>query len=173
MQTVDAYDSIRAPASGSFSFCSNRIDGGRMIWLYPPSELREDSTMRIVNIQCATKGCGHSPFPMAASFIERAKRTHETFHCPAGHANFYPQESDEEVLKKKVKRLERNIRYLQDCNDRLESFSQRCPWPGCDFEAFPQNPFDLRGLKQHMRSAHGMPTMAEVLEAAEEVEAAG
>ena len=131
-----------------------------------------DVPMETELLQCATAGCGYSPFPVSTSFIQRARRTHETFHCPAGHSNYFPQKSDTEKLSERVRHLEGQLRRYEELQAKVSQLqdlrlrsSRLCPWPGCEFVASAGNDWDRRALRAHMRSSHGMPSMAEVEEA--------
>ena len=117
--------------------------------------------MEIVYEQCVYKGCGHSPFPMVKSYRKRCLKTHESFHCPAGHSMYFSGESDEEKLKKKVKRLERELSDAIWRRDALRRQVHRCPWIGCSFVANPVNDYDMRAMWSHLRQVHGMPTLAQ------------
>lgn len=128
-------------------------------------------------IQCPIKGCGHSPFPMSRAFVQRARRTHETFHCPAGHAQYFAGKSNEEKLRDELKIAKSElaiaksrIRDQEWKIKRLRRMTRRCPWIGCDFEANPTTDLDLRPMWSHLRAAHGMPTKAEVEAEIDEVE---
>lgn len=124
--------------------------------------------MEIILVQCATESCGHSPFPMAGAFINRAKKTHETFCCPAGHKNYYAGKTEEE---KTIERLKENNEYLQTEVKRLQRDrniqSRTCPWPECGFIASSGTPWDRRALWSHMRQVHGMPALYQILAEAE------
>ena len=131
-----------------------------------------DVPMETELLQCATAGCGHSPFPVSTSFIARARRTHETFCCPSGHRQWFPAKSDEQLLKERVRHLEGQLRGFEELRAQFSVFedlrkraSRLCPWPGCEFVASAGSEWDRRALRAHMRSAHGMPSMAEVEEA--------
>ena len=117
--------------------------------------------MEIVYEQCAYKGCGHSPFPMAKKFQDRCRRTHESFFCPGGHSLSYHGESEEEKLRKEVKILERQLEDACWKRDSLLRQLHRCPWIGCSFVARPVNDYDMRAMWSHLRQAHGMPTRVE------------
>ena len=113
---------------------------------------------------CSRKGCGHSPFPISVAFLKRARRTHETFYCPAGHSQWYPGESDIERLELKLKKAESSAAWFKAQADRN---TQKCPWVQCYFMGKT-----VDGLGTHLRAAHGMPTQAEVTED-DNMEAAG
>lgn len=117
--------------------------------------------MKTVEIQCCIARCGHSPFPMAESFYKRARKTHEYWHCPAGHSQHFTGETDEEKLERQVKSLRRQLESSQWNNDALRRQVHRCPWIGCSFIAHPVNDYDVRAMWSHLRQAHGMPTRAE------------
>jgi len=44
---------------------------------------------------------------------------HNTFYCPNGHTQYYPHETEEEKLKKKLKILESNYTYESSERKRL------------------------------------------------------
>lgn len=108
-------------------------------------------------LTCPTEGCGYSPFPMDAGFMARARKTHETFYCPAGHSQYFAGKSKEEKLADEIASLERRI---VDYRERLEEAQRSCRWIECFFVGATR-----QGLHQHMRAVHGMPTLAQVAEA--------
>lgn len=117
--------------------------------------------MQIVEMQCCVAGCGHSPFPMASQFYERARRTHEFWTCPAGHRQHFTGESEEEERHRKE--LASKDRIIANWRDRWqESFdlSRTCPWPTC--RSFVYSTRD--SMYEHMRRAHAMPTVTAVNE---------
>lgn len=57
-------------------------------------------------------------FAMPKDFINRRRQDHETFYCPKGHGNYYPQKNETEILKKQLKDV-------QDCCIRREETVQR------------------------------------------------
>lgn len=117
--------------------------------------------MDVVEVQCPTAGCGHSPFPVAETFHERAQRTHEVFHCPAGHELLFPGESEVEKLEKEVRRLTQVLGWTRETRDDMADLARQCPWPTCRGHVY----FDRSGMYRHMERAHGMPRLAEVKEA--------
>jgi hypothetical protein len=112
--------------------------------------------MNTVDVQCATARCGHSPFPISAAFDQRARKTHETFYCPAGHALHFGGETEQEkeirVLKGQLRSADTDRDYWRRRAKRLEV---TCQWIACGFEAK-----DLAGLHTHMRARHAMPSWA-------------
>ena len=117
--------------------------------------------MEIVQITCATPGCGYSPFPMEEGYYQRAKRTHEHFLCPAGHSNaFLAATKEERIIKeqgKSILALRQRVRRLELA--LVEAHSD-CPWIECEFIGATPG-----GLRTHLRAAHGMPTLAMAAEA--------
>ena len=120
--------------------------------------------MNVVRVTCARSGCGYSPFPMDEGVNQRARRTHETFHCPSGHPNHYAGESD-------IERLEREIRWLKQQlartvsrgqYDQAVAESRRCPWPTCREYVYASR----QSMYEHMRRQHDMPTVVLVAEEA-------
>lgn len=108
--------------------------------------------------QCATAGCGHSPFPLSSAFVARARRTGETFFCPAGHSLHFG-EGTEAQQRRRIKDLE--IR-LEEAFAEKTLISRTCPWVGCPFVAASGDEWNRAPLHTHMRAIHGMPTLAEV-----------
>lgn len=122
--------------------------------------------METILVQCCVAGCGHSPFPMAADFERRARRTHEWWYCPAGHSQHWSGQTREE---RRIAELEGRVEVLRAENseywERVKEAARRCPWPGCDFKATSGDEWDRRPLQSHMRSIHGMPSLAAIREA--------
>ena len=118
--------------------------------------------MKTVEIQCCVAGCGHSPFPMAESFYERARRTHEFWHCPAGHAQHFTGESEEERLSREVKTLRRQLATVRELYERADALARKCPWPGCRSYVYSSRD----SMYDHLRRTHGMPVVAEIQEEA-------
>ena len=107
-------------------------------------------------LMCPRSGCGHSPFPVTVAFERRARRTHETFYCPAGHPQGFSGESDLERLKRRLKKAESSAAWFKA---QAERNTRKCPWIQCYFMGKT-----VEGLGTHLRAAHGMPTWAEVAE---------
>jgi hypothetical protein len=61
-------------------------------------------------ISCAH--CGMT-FAITEDKMLRLKQSHETFYCPAGHPQSYPQMTEEERLRRRVKELEEAERNRQ------------------------------------------------------------
>lgn len=113
-------------------------------------------------IQCATAGCGYSPFPMTTAFVARARRTGETFFCPAGHSLHFGEGSDGRERRKLRERLEDLEGRLRQVLFEKTVLSRTCPWVGCPFIAASGDEWNRAPLHTHMRAIHGMPTLAEV-----------
>jgi len=114
--------------------------------------------MRVVEVVCATKGCGYSPFPMQEDYQARCRKTGEGFYCPAGHRLVYNngKSKDEKLIEELRSQLDWRDRRITNLLRQLNE----CKWAGCGFEAKSPG-----GLWTHMRASHGMPTLAEVREA--------
>lgn len=87
--------------------------------------------MTSVTVTCAR--CGVA-FCLPAHLNVQLRENHETFYCPNGHGNHYPQETEAERLKRKVKRLEHvldirdaKIDHLEQCLDQAH---RTCPFCG-------------------------------------------
>jgi len=62
-------------------------------------------------ITCAN--CGID-FAISESFVERLKKSHDSFYCPHGHSQHFVSKSDEDKLKEEVERLKNRIRIEQE-----------------------------------------------------------
>lgn len=114
--------------------------------------------MNVVAITCYKPGCGYSPFPMERQFYERARETHEYWHCPAGHQQHFVGETETETLKRENLRLRGDVTRWRRRAEWAESYT-RCPWPGCDDDR------EMRKggpLSIHLQRRHGALTLAEV-----------
>lgn len=68
-------------------------------------------TTTLTIVECAK--C-HTAFGMTES-LDRARRNdHETFYCPLGHSNFYPQESEAEKLRARLASAEASLVHTRD-----------------------------------------------------------
>ena len=106
----------------------------------------------LVHIACATEKCGHT-ICMKPEVQARYRRTHETYRCPAGHANYYPAETDEEKDLRRAKATLNRWRELWD-RERAEHNAARklartCPLCGMVI------PRTRRHLPEHLRTVHG------------------
>ena len=63
-----------------------------------------DVEMRLCN--CAA--CGVS-FAFPSAIAKRREDDHQSFYCPNGHTNYYPQKSDAEILREKLRMKEREL----------------------------------------------------------------
>lgn len=121
-------------------------------------------------VQCPVAGCGHSPYPLAEAFVRRARNTHETFHCPAGHPQSYRGKSDLERMREDRDCMREDRDWWRNRYEAMEAqvdaVARECPWIGCGFVAATGDRNDRRPLWSHMRGAHGMPTLTEVQETA-------
>lgn len=120
-------------------------------------------------IQCA--GC-HITFALDADFEQARRDDHQTFYCPWGHTNYYPEESAEERLRKRLVEKNRdldgalaNLRAVAQQRDEAVAEKDRivtrakagvCPHCNRSFKA----------LASHMRSKHGTKADAEAEAAA-------
>ena len=65
-------------------------------------------TMRL----CNCSGCGIS-FAMPEAHAMRLEECHNTFYCPAGHTNYYPQKSDIELMRERLLIKDRELEELK------------------------------------------------------------
>lgn len=116
----------------------------------------------VVWVPCATASCGYSPFPMDAQFVARARETHESFYCPAGHSLSWQVESKmERKHREEIEQLKRQIESWASGYEREHDESRRCPWPTCRVYVYASRD----SMYEHMRRTHDMPLMAAVREA--------
>jgi len=52
--------------------------------------------------------CG-VPYALTEDYVSRRRKDHATFYCPNGHAAYYPQDNEEEKLRKELKRKEQEL----------------------------------------------------------------
>lgn len=64
-------------------------------------------------IVCCDSRCGIE-FHVPATWMETKSNDHSYFSCPNGHRQHFPQESDEEKLRRRAERAEQNLAYEQD-----------------------------------------------------------
>lgn len=113
-------------------------------------------------ITCATAGCGHSPFPIDKQFEQRARETHESFYCPAGHSLSWKIESRKERNHRLVvEQLKRESRSWEAGYYRERREARRCPWPTCRTYVYASRD----SMYEHMRRIHDMPILAAVRDA--------
>lgn len=99
---------------------------------------------------CATMGC-HGRVCLNEDVERRARRTHETFYCSAGHPNYFAKKTDQEV---RIEQLERQRDHFQETMREWMDEARRCPWPGCR-----RHVYSHRGaMIDHMQRVHGMPS---------------
>lgn len=60
--------------------------------------------------ECAR--CGVS-FAFSKTTVNARRQDHDTFYCPFGHGNFYPEKSDVEILRQTLEEKEREIKKLK------------------------------------------------------------
>lgn len=60
-------------------------------------------TVDMIHLECGK--CGLL-FSMTETFYKKRKKDHESFYCPAGHSRYWPQKSNEEILREQLKRSE-------------------------------------------------------------------
>jgi len=64
----------------------------------------------IVIIECAN--CSVD-FGIGKKFQKRRREDHDSFFCPNGHSNFYPQENAEEKLRKQLEQQKKHTEYAR------------------------------------------------------------
>jgi hypothetical protein len=64
--------------------------------------------------------CGIS-YAIPESFVEQRRKDHKTFYCPNGHGRHFPQQSDEEILKDKIRQKENQLAQLTTAKIQLEN----------------------------------------------------
>lgn len=119
-------------------------------------------------VTCCRDGCGIT-FAMDDGFIRQRKEDHAWWYCPNGHRQYWPQENEEEKLRRTVNNLRDQNRWLNDqydAADRAAKLERRraaaargqltkiknkvangvCPVPGCKRS--------FTNVLQHLRNEH-------------------
>ncbi len=65
-----------------------------------PTKTQVDLTL--VEHTCHTGSCSIA-YWLPEVFVERRRKNHATFYCPNGHGQLYPQESEEERLRRELR----------------------------------------------------------------------
>lgn len=103
---------------------------------------------------CARQGC-HARICLSAEANERARRTHESFYCTSGHRNYFSDKTEHEKKIDQLRKRLESVEYMRDYWHRKhDELARACPWTLCGFVGS-----DPKGMRQHMRKAHGMPTL--------------
>lgn len=76
--------------------------------------------MRICN--CAA--CGVS-FAFPSAIAKRREDDHQSFYCPNGHTNYYPQKSDAEILREKLRMKERELEDMKAAEQKRAANSAK------------------------------------------------
>jgi hypothetical protein len=53
------------------------------------------------------------PFAITNKFDDSLRKSHNTFYCPSGHAQHYPQKTTEEALREKLREKDAEIARCQ------------------------------------------------------------
>lgn len=79
--------------------------------------------MRLSN--CAD--CGMS-FALPVAVAKRREEDHKSFFCPNGHPNYYPQKSEAEILRERLRTKERELEEMRTAEqERLKLARQSKP----------------------------------------------
>lgn len=79
-------------------------------------EIVVSSTVTV--IECGD--CG-ALFGITNDFITQRQQDHKTFYCPNGHSRYYPQENEEERLKRLLNNAESNVAHVREALAREKS----------------------------------------------------
>lgn len=79
-----------------------------------------DVEMRLCN--CAA--CGVS-FAFPSAIAKRREDDHQSFYCPNGHTNYYPQKSDAEILREKLRMKERELEDMKAAEQKRAADSAK------------------------------------------------
>lgn len=117
----------------------------------PTLVITEKVTFNIIH--CAACGV---PFALSEQFEEHKRKTHDSFYCPNGHGQHYPQDNETEKLRKELKRKEQELadkaiekiklqREFDEANRKLKRLKNGvCP---CCNRSF-------HNLQQHLKKQH-------------------
>ena len=73
-----------------------------------------DVTIVVVHITCAA--CCMDFF-ITEGFLKKVKASHESFYCPKGHKNYFPQKSEVEILRERLTESEKRNSNLREVRD--------------------------------------------------------
>lgn len=92
--------------------------------------------------------------------LHSLRATGETFFCPSGHRNYFPDGCEhQQELKEEIERLRTMVWRVSNMADEFYAETKQCPWPGCR----DRYTYATRGtMYAHMRRVHDMPALAEV-----------
>lgn len=76
-----------------------------------------DVTVQLVLVSCCVGTCGMI-FGVPSAWRDARKSEHSTWCCPNGHHQYFPGETDEEKLRRKVAELQGNYNYMRESRDR-------------------------------------------------------
>lgn len=68
--------------------------------------------IEVFNVHCCTE-CGVS-YALTAAYEARRREDHNTFHCPNGHRQHYPQENETEVARAEARQQRERAERLQN-----------------------------------------------------------
>lgn len=70
----------------------------------------------LTQVELEVLSCANCNMEMHLSprFVQRRRDDHETFYCPMGHPNYFPQKSDEEKLKDEISKLKNRVRIEEE-----------------------------------------------------------
>lgn len=73
-------------------------------------------------IECAN--CGML-FAVSQQFEKELRNTHTRFYCPRGHNNYYPDETEEEKLRKEIAKQNTRIQWWNEYATEIENKRKR------------------------------------------------
>lgn len=79
------------------------------------------------------------------------REQHDTFWCPNGHSQHYPQETEAEKYRRKSEMLADQVRMEQQQRQELERELNRVRKGVC-----PKCNRSFKALERHMKTKHGM-----------------
>lgn len=72
---------------------------------------------------CNCSQCGMS-WAIPVPVYNRLRECHNTFYCPSGHRNYYPQETEKEALEKIAAHRQLEIDRLERENAKLKKLTK-------------------------------------------------
>jgi hypothetical protein len=79
--------------------------------------IQEFTTTLIMEYCCE---CG-IPFGITKDYRRERRGDHKSFYCPSGHKQYFPQKSDEEILKQELHNQKNTESYLREANASLHN----------------------------------------------------
>jgi uncharacterized C2H2 Zn-finger protein len=103
-------------------------------------------SIEAITVCCAECGI---PFSMPKNYQQELRESHQSFYCPSGHGNHYPEKNKADILQEKLNQKQNEIAQLSASKVQLEAQLQKvaagkCPCCGKLY----------KHLQSHMKNKH-------------------